>query len=225
LRCQYCEGDDFIARWIQRHPDDHHVIVSTDSDYKQLLAPNVEMYDGVRNQLYTLQGIFHKSGSVFKKTADNEKLHNEFWKVKILAEEDPYCVDPAWALISKMMIGDTSDNITRAMPPRSGVKKLQKIWQDVDAWAELMQVIREDLPDKPTVQKILDRNYELVCLDAQPQEIIDVMDTVIDEQANRERRKNVILKFMDFCEAQNLPNLALDYKFYVPMLSAWNSHK
>ena len=27
------EADDFIARWIQNHPDAEHVIVSSDSDF------------------------------------------------------------------------------------------------------------------------------------------------------------------------------------------------
>ena len=35
-----CEADDFIARWIQNHPDDKHVIVSSDSDFYQLLDTN-----------------------------------------------------------------------------------------------------------------------------------------------------------------------------------------
>ena len=30
-----------IAMWIQQHPDDEHIIVSTDSDFYQLLAINV----------------------------------------------------------------------------------------------------------------------------------------------------------------------------------------
>ena len=41
------EADDLIAGWIQAHPKDNHVIVSTDGDFAQLIAPNVKQYNGV----------------------------------------------------------------------------------------------------------------------------------------------------------------------------------
>ena len=33
------EADDLIAGWIQSHPNDNHVVVSTDGDFAQLIAP------------------------------------------------------------------------------------------------------------------------------------------------------------------------------------------
>ena len=33
LRHERCEADGFIARWIQNHTEDNHVIVSSDSDF------------------------------------------------------------------------------------------------------------------------------------------------------------------------------------------------
>ena len=56
------EADDLIAGWIQSHPDDEHVIVSSDSDFHQLLAENVKQYNGVADELHTLEGIFDKKG-------------------------------------------------------------------------------------------------------------------------------------------------------------------
>ena len=41
IRCETAEADDIIARWISLHPQDKHVIVSSDTDFVQLLAPNV----------------------------------------------------------------------------------------------------------------------------------------------------------------------------------------
>ena len=35
------EADDLIAGWVQAHPNDNHVIISTDGDFAQLIAPNV----------------------------------------------------------------------------------------------------------------------------------------------------------------------------------------
>ena len=58
LQSQGVEGDDFIARWIQLHPNDEHVILSGDSDFIQLLADNVSIYNGVDNRLITHEGVF-----------------------------------------------------------------------------------------------------------------------------------------------------------------------
>ena len=41
------EADDLIAGWVQAHPNDNHVIISTDGDFAQLIAPNVRQYNGV----------------------------------------------------------------------------------------------------------------------------------------------------------------------------------
>lgn len=57
-----CEGDDFVARWIQVHPNDQHVIISSDSDFVQLLAPNVQIYDGVQERLLSIDGVVDKDG-------------------------------------------------------------------------------------------------------------------------------------------------------------------
>ena len=45
------EADDPIAGWIQAHPNDDHVIISTDGDFAQLIAPNVKQYNGVSNTI------------------------------------------------------------------------------------------------------------------------------------------------------------------------------
>mgnify|MGYP000650337352 FL=1 len=41
LRHPNAEADDMIARWIALHPDDQHVVISSDSDFQQLIAKNV----------------------------------------------------------------------------------------------------------------------------------------------------------------------------------------
>ena len=50
------EADDLIAGWIQAHPNDNHVIISTDGDFGQLIAPNVSQYNGVQNTIITHEG-------------------------------------------------------------------------------------------------------------------------------------------------------------------------
>ena len=47
LRDGDAEADDLIARWIHLHPADEHVIISSDSDFYQLLAKNVSQFNGL----------------------------------------------------------------------------------------------------------------------------------------------------------------------------------
>lgn len=62
LQTQGAEADDLIARFIQLHPNDEHMILSGDSDMVQLVAPNVTLYNGVTNNLVTHEGVFDEKG-------------------------------------------------------------------------------------------------------------------------------------------------------------------
>lgn len=62
LQTQGAEADDLIARFIQLHPNDEHMILSGDSDMVQLVAPNVTLYNGVTNVLVTHEGVFDDKG-------------------------------------------------------------------------------------------------------------------------------------------------------------------
>ena len=55
------EADDLIAGWVQAHPNDKHVIISTDGDFAQLIGPNVTQYNGVSNTIITHEGLFFLS--------------------------------------------------------------------------------------------------------------------------------------------------------------------
>ena len=95
------EADDLVAGWIHSHPNDHHTIVSSDTDFHQLLATNVNQYNGIADELHTLEGILDKKGKpvIDKKT----KLP------KVIP-------DPSWILFEKCMRGDPTDNIFSAYP-------------------------------------------------------------------------------------------------------------
>ena len=47
LRHPRAEADDMIARFIHLHPEDTHYIISTDTDYNQLITDKVLQYNGV----------------------------------------------------------------------------------------------------------------------------------------------------------------------------------
>jgi len=96
------EADDLIATWIQEHPEDDHVIVSTDSDFYQLIAENVIQYNGTTDQIVSLEGFKNaKTGeSVIDKKTGEPKVP----------------VNPEYVLFEKCVRGDSSDNIFSAYP-------------------------------------------------------------------------------------------------------------
>ena len=108
IRHPEAEADDIIARWIALHPQDDHVIISSDSDYVQLIAPNVQQYNGITDELITLEGYFNAKDQPItdKKTKQPKTLE-----------------DPAWLLFEKCMRGDTSDNVFSAYP---GVREKER---------------------------------------------------------------------------------------------------
>ena len=99
LRNEIAEADDLIARFIDKHPDDEHYIISSDTDFHQLLSTNVKQYNGITNELHTIEGIFDDNGKpvIDKKTKEPKSIP-----------------DPAWILFEKCMRGDSSDNVFSA---------------------------------------------------------------------------------------------------------------
>ena len=74
LREPNAEADDLIARFIALHPNDSHYIISSDTDYVQLISENVFQYNGVSNELITLQGYYKDNGKpvIDKKTKEHK---------------------------------------------------------------------------------------------------------------------------------------------------------
>jgi 5'-3' exonuclease len=194
IRHERAEADDIIARWIALHPQDQHTIVSSDTDFVQLLADNVQQYNGITDELLTVQGIFDAKGKpvVDKKTK--------------LPKTTP---DPAWLLFEKCMRGDPTDNVFSAYPGVrvKGTKNkvgLQEAFEDRNrqgyAWNNLM--LQRWMDHDGQEHRVLDdyeRNRTLIDLNAQPQEIKDIVDSAIREQISHKDIGQVGVRFMKFC--------------------------
>jgi len=203
LRHERCEADDFIARWIQNHPNDEHVIVSSDSDFFQLLAPNVRQFNGISKELTTIEGIFNEKGTrvLDKKT-----------------KEPKPAPDPKWLLFEKCMRGDTSDNIFSAYPGvrEKGTKNkvgLREAFADKDTkgynWNNLM--LQRWTDHNEVEHRVRDRylhNKKLIDLTEQPDDIKQSLDEVINTAAAKNRMSQVGLHFVKFCSKWNLVAIA-----------------
>jgi 5'-3' exonuclease len=197
------EADDLIAGWIQSHPDDHHTIISSDTDFYQLLADNVNQYNGISDELHTLKGIFDKKGKpvIDKKTKEPKKIP-----------------DPKFILFEKCMRGDPTDNIFSAYPGvrTKGTKNkvgLEEAFADKDkqgyAWNNLM--LQRWTDHNGVEHRVLDdynRNVQLVDLAAQPDEYKLKIETTIKTNATALNRPMVGAQFLKFCGKYDLVKLS-----------------
>jgi len=217
MRHSNLEADDLIAGWVQAHPDDEHVIISSDTDFYQLLANNVKQYNGVSDELHTLEGIFDKRGKLVmdKKTKEPKQIP-----------------DPDWILFEKCMRGDTTDNVFTAYP---GVRKkgsknkvgLLEAYADRNAkgfnWNNLM--LQRWTDHNGNEHRVLDdyeRNKVLVDLTAQPDEVKQQIATTIAEGKVSRKRPMVGAQFLKFCGKYDLNRLSEHSQQYAEFLGAGN---
>ena len=208
-----CEADDFIARWIQNHPTDKHCIVSSDSDFYQLLAPNVQQYNGITGQLITIDGIFNDKG---KPVMDKK------------TKEPKVIGDPQWLLFEKCIRGDTSDNVFSACPGarKKGTKNkvgMMEAFADKDTkgynWNNFMlQRWVDHNNEEHRVLEDYERNMHIIDLTAQPDHIKAKLDEVIVQQVQKEQKSQVGIHFMKLCgqwDMQRLADRATDHSMYL----------
>jgi 5'-3' exonuclease len=209
------EADDLIAGFVHAHPNDDHIIISSDTDFYQLLAPNVQQYNGVADELHTLAGILDKKGKLVidKKT-----------------KEPKVIPDPQWILFEKCMRGDPTDNIFSAYPGvrTKGSKNkigLTEAFADKHkkgyAWNNLM--LQRWTDHNGVEHRVLDdyeRNRVLVDLTAQPPEIKTKIAETIAAGAVKKSRPMVGAQFLKFCGKYELNKLSEQSSSFSEFLGA-----
>lgn len=210
------EADDLIAGWVQSHPNDDHVIISTDGDFAQLIAPNVRQYNGVAGVTITHEGYFDDKGKpvIDKKTKE--------------AKPAP---DPQWLLFEKCMRGDTSDNIFSAYPGvrEKGTKNkvgLREAFGDRDskgwAWNNLM--LQRWVDHEGVEHRVLDdykRNQLLCDLTAQPEEIRALIKETIEAGITANKNiSQVGIRLLKFCASYDLVKISEQAQSYAEPLNA-----
>jgi hypothetical protein len=209
LQHQQLEADDLIAGWIQTHPNDDHVIISTDSDFVQLIAPNVRQYNGVMETTTTHEGILDKKG---KRVLD--KKTNE-------AKDVP---NPEWLLFEKCMRGDPTDNVFSAYP-KVRKNKLEEAFSDRAnkgfAWNNMM--LQRWVDHNGLEHRVLEdyeRNRKLIDLAAQPQDIRDVITETINTNAVPKTVDQVGIRLLKFCNLYDLKKISDSIQQYAEPFQA-----
>ena len=210
------EADDLIAGWIQSHPADKHVIISTDTDFVQLIAPNVKQYNGVMETTITHEGIFDAKG---KRVIDKK------------TQEPKAIPDPQWLLFEKCMRGDTSDNVFSAYPGvrEKGTKNkvgLREAYGDRDlkgySWNNLMlQRWTDHNGEEHRVLDDYERNRVLIDLTAQPTEIKTLIKETINTATAADKNiSQVGIRLIKFCNLYDLKKISDQAQAYAEPLNA-----
>ncbi len=214
LRHERAEADDLIARFVHLHPDDEHYIISSDSDYVQLIAENVKQYNGVSNQLITLEGYFDDKGKPVKDKKTKEP--------KLLG-------DPQFVLFEKIMRGDAGDNVFSAYPGVRTKGSKNKVGL-IEAYADRtkqgfnwnnMMLQRWADPDgnEFRVKELYERNKLLIDLTAQPDEIKELVDDSITKGVRVNITPQVGVHFMKFCGKYELNKISENAEAYAKWLN------
>lgn len=198
------EADDQIARFIALHPDDEHTIISSDTDFYQLLSPTVRIYNGITNEMITHLGVFTDAGKVVLDRKTKQQKH---------------IGDPNWVLFEKCIRGDSTDNVFSAYPGvrEKGTKNkvgLREAFADKDkkgyAWNAIMLARWTDHLD--VEHKVIDdynRNVVLIDLTAQPIDIRNQIDDNLKETLRTKKHVPTVgMHFLKFCGKYDLKKLS-----------------
>lgn len=234
LQSDMVEGDDFVARWVDLHPDDNHIILSGDSDFYQLLSDKVTIFDGVKGWTITNKQVLDENNkpAVKQKTVKEKVIlkNGKTKEVKKTVKEEISPPDPEYELFKKIIRGDSSDNIMSAKPGvrEAGSKKKPGIIECFNDrkdrgfdWNNFMQDTWEDHEGKEI--RVLDAykfNEKLINLRQQPEEIKELMDAVIVDAVQQPSKQGVGIWFLKFCDQMNLVNIARNPNDYAVFLGA-----
>jgi hypothetical protein len=204
------EADDLIAGWTQSHPDDKHIIISSDTDFYQLLSENVSQYNGITDIFANTYGfVDDKDQPVIDKKTKEPKLPP----------------DPEWLLFEKCMRGDSSDNVFSAYP-KVRTNKLKEAFADRKSqgfiWNNLMLSRWVDHNGKERIVKDeFAVNEQLIDLTKQPDDIkIKIANTIANATDSAESVSNVGVHLLKFCAKHELVRIRDNVKFYAEPFNA-----
>lgn len=214
IRHPAAEADDIIARFIHLHPNDEHFIISSDTDFIQLITENVKQYNGITNQLITLDGYFDDRDRpiIDKKTKQHKTLG-----------------DPQFILFEKCMRGDATDNVFSAYPGvrTKGSKNkvgLTEAYADRDRqgfnWNNLLLQKWVDHDGvEHRVKDDYERNRILIDLTAQPEDFKQAVDSTIRETVKLEHVSQVGVHLMRFAGKYELNKINEQAEAYARWLN------
>tara|TARA_Y100001970_G_C14248817_1_gene870269 strand:- start:1945 stop:2943 length:999 start_codon:yes stop_codon:yes gene_type:complete len=210
LQNQRLEADDLIAGWVQSHPNDQHIIISSDSDFAQLISPTVSQYNGITEVTTTIDGYLDKKGDIVidKKTKEPKAPPN-----------------PEWLLFEKCMRGDSSDNVFSAFP-KVRKNKLIEAFEDRNnkgfIWNNIMLSKWVDHEgNEHRVKEDYERNRQLIDLTQQPDGVKEhIFETIQNSTTNPKKIAQVGVFLLKLCHKYDLQRIKDNAQLYAEPLNA-----
>lgn len=194
LHRKYLEADDLIAGYIQAHPEDEHILISSDKDFMQLL---------VRNNLKIIDPMTDKPRTLEEYNDDPDYFMFE----KCLRGDNGDNVMSSYPRIRETKIKEAyRDPLLRTNIMQN---KFKVLVNNDDGVPEEREFI---------TQEVYDENVLLMDLTAQPDFIRDLIDKEL-AYAEENRGKFNYLEFLRFCGKYELVNIRDKIDLFVPMLA------
>jgi 5'-3' exonuclease len=214
IQAKDAEADDVIATFIMDRPNDIHIIVSTDTDFYQLIGNNVTIYDPMKGNFITNIGVYdEKFQPVIDKKTNKQK----------------HLGDPEYILFKKIIRGDASDNIKSAYPriPEKSTKNrvgITEVFSDRHskqfAWNTVM--LSEWVDHKNQTHIVKDdyvRNKILIDFTEIPESVRNQIRSAIEIEKNKKIEiRNIGFHFLQFCGKWNLVNIQNNSEYYTDFL-------
>jgi len=228
IQCPVAEADDVIALWCQSHPDDDHIIISSDSDFVQLLDDNVSIYDGVMERLLKKDGVYDKNGKKVEFIIKSDsKIKTGAINPNFFHERDDWM---KYSLFIKCIRGDKSDNVFPAYPGArlKGTKNkigINEAYDDRESqgWDYNNFMLQKwvDIDGKEVrVKDKYDANKLLIDLTRIPRDVQEAVIESIVEGTTRDPIPQVGVHFLKFCAKWDLQKLSQYPNDFAQMLNA-----
>lgn len=214
VKADDAEADDVIATFVFDNPNDKHIIISTDSDFHQLLSDNTSIYDPMKDNYITLNGVVdeHSIPIIDKKTG----------KPKTIG-------DPEYILFKKCIRGDSSDNIKSAYPrirekSTKNCVGIDKAFEDRNSksfeWNTVMLHEWTDHTNTTHVVKDLYiRNKMLIDLKEIPEYVREQVREALKLETSKDPNiRDLLFRFMRFCNQWGLVRIGENYSYYIDFL-------
>lgn len=229
LRNPKAEADDMITVWIESHPDDNHVLISSDSDFFQLLKyKNVTLYDPVKDLIIKQDGVYNdKNERLSFKLESSAKIKAGGVDPNFVCEKDWY----NYALFLKCIRGDKTDNIFSAYPGvrEKGTKTtvgIREAFNDTNrgyAWNNFMLQKWMDHNEKEQrVKEHYEFNRKLIDLSQIPDNVKTDCLQIIADQTDRKHvpAPEIGTGFLKFTGKWVLKKLSDNATQFMPMLKS-----
>jgi 5'-3' exonuclease len=194
LKAKYLEADDLIAGYTQKFKDDHHIVISSDKDFIQLLGnPNVVLIDPFSDKPRDLSewdndAKFFMFEKCFRGDA-GDNVQSSYPRIQIKKIKQAY-----------------TDEFTRA-----NVRNHKFVVEFLDEKGELKNHTYE-------CGKLFDENKLLMDLSEQPEYIRELIDNTITN-AIENRGKFDYHKFIKFLGKYELNRVLEDAEKFVQLMT------